>query len=40
VTLALKINSLVGTDRAASSLSLVAATGSLVALVANPCSGG
>jgi MFS family permease len=39
VTLALKINSLVGTDRAASSLSLVAATGSLVALVANPLFG-
>ncbi|HWI01682.1 MAG TPA: MFS transporter [Propionibacteriaceae bacterium] len=39
VTLALKINSLVGTDRAASSLSLIAATGSLVALVANPLFG-
>jgi len=39
VTLALKINSLVGADRAASSLSLVAATGSLVALVANPLFG-
>src|SRR3954447_21039651 len=39
VTLALKINSLVGTDRAASNLSLVAATGSLVALVANPLFG-
>src|SRR5688572_23483537 len=39
VTLALKVNSLVGTDRAASSLSLVAATGSLVALVANPLFG-
>jgi len=36
VTLALKVNSLVGVDRAASSLSVVAATGSLVALVANP----
>jgi MFS family permease len=39
VTLALKINSLVGTDRAASSLSLIAAAGSLVALVANPLFG-
>ena len=39
VTLALKVNSLVGADRAASSLSLVAATGSLVALVANPLFG-
>jgi MFS family permease len=36
VTLALKVNSLVGADRAGSSLSLIAATGSLVALVANP----
>src|SRR4051794_22034709 len=39
VTLALKVNSLVGADRAATSLSLVAATGSLVALVANPLFG-
>jgi MFS family permease len=39
VTLALKVNSLVGTDRAASNLSLIAATGSLVALVANPLFG-
>jgi MFS family permease len=39
VTLALKINALVGADRAASSLSVVAATGSLVALVANPLCG-
>lgn len=39
VTLALKIDSLVGGDRAASSLSLVAATGSLVALAANPLFG-
>ena len=39
VTLALKVNSLVGADRAASSLSVVAATGSLVALVANPLFG-
>ena len=36
VTLALKVNALVGTDRAAASLSLVAATGSLVAMVAQP----
>jgi MFS family permease len=39
VTLALKVNLLVGADRAAASLSLVAATGSLVALVANPLFG-
>src|SRR3954447_12867140 len=39
VTLAPKVNSLVGADRAAASLSLVAATGSLVALVANPLFG-
>ena len=39
VTLALKINSLVGTDRAATSLSLVAGVGSLVALVGNPLFG-
>jgi MFS family permease len=39
VTLALKVNSLVGAERAGSSLSLVAATGSLVALVANPLFG-
>jgi MFS family permease len=39
VTLALKIDSLVDADRAASNLSLVAATGSLVALVANPLFG-
>src|SRR3954470_17895529 len=36
VTLALKVNALVGTDRAPNSLSLVAATGSLVAMVGNP----
>jgi MFS family permease len=36
VTLALKVNSLVGADRAAARLSLVAAAGSLIALVANP----
>jgi MFS family permease len=39
VTLALKVSSLVDADRAASSLSLIAATGSLVALVANPLFG-
>jgi MFS family permease len=39
VTLALKVDSLVGTDRAASSLSLIAATGSMLALVANPMFG-
>jgi MFS family permease len=39
VTLALKVNSLVDADRAASSLSLVAATGSLLALFANPLFG-
>jgi MFS family permease len=39
VTLALKVNSLVGTERAASSLSLIAAAGSLVGLVANPLFG-
>jgi MFS family permease len=39
VTLALKVDSLVGADRAASSLSFIAATGSLVALVANPLFG-
>jgi MFS family permease len=39
VTLALKVDSLVGDDRAASSLSLIAATGSFVALVANPMFG-
>ena len=39
VTLALKVNSLVGTDRAASSLSLIAATGSFVALLCNPLFG-
>ena len=36
VTLALKVNSLVGTDRAPNSLSLIAATGSVVAMVSNP----
>ncbi len=36
VTLALKVNSLVGTDRAPDNLSLVAASGSLVAMVGNP----
>jgi MFS family permease len=36
VTLALKVNSLVGIDRAPASLGLVTGTGSLLALVANP----
>jgi MFS family permease len=36
VTLALKVNSLVGIDRAPSSLALVAGTGALVAMVGNP----
>src|SRR5215218_6602016 len=36
VTLALKINSLVGIERAPSSLALVAGLGALVAMVANP----
>jgi MFS family permease len=36
VTLALKINSLVGTDRAPNSLALVAGVGSLVAVFGNP----
>ncbi len=36
VTLALKVNALVGTERAPNSLSLIAATGSLVAMVGNP----
>src|SRR5699024_5184574 len=39
VTLALKINSLVGTERAAGGLSLVAGVGSAVALVGNPLLG-
>ncbi|MBF4764465.1 MFS transporter [Nocardioides islandensis] len=39
VTLALKVNALVGTDRGADSLSLVASVGSFVALVANPLFG-
>ena len=39
VTLALKVNSLVGTERAPNSLSLIAATGSLVAMVGNPFCG-
>src|SRR5205085_165275 len=39
VTLALKVDSLLGADRAAGGLSLVAASGSLVALVANPLFG-
>ena len=36
VTLALKVNSLVGTDKAPSSLALVAGVGSLLAMFANP----
>ncbi len=36
VTLALKVNSLVGAEEAATSLSLVAGVGSLVAIVSNP----
>ena len=36
VTLALKVNSLVGTERAPNNLSLIAAVGSLVAMVGNP----
>ena len=36
VTLALKVNSLVGIERAPASLALVTGTGSLLALVANP----
>jgi MFS family permease len=39
VTLALKINTLVGTERAPSSLALVAGTGSLLAMFANPLFG-
>ncbi len=39
VTLALKINSLVGTARAPTSLSLVAGVGALLAMVANPIFG-
>ena len=39
VTLALKVDSLVGTDQAPNSLSLVAAIGSLVAMVGNPLFG-
>jgi hypothetical protein len=36
VTLALKVNSLVGVDQAPKSLSLVAGVGSLLAIFANP----
>ena len=36
VTLALKVNSLVGIDRAPASLSLIAGVGALVSIVANP----
>jgi MFS family permease len=39
VTLALKVNSLVGIDRAPNSLALVAGVGSLVAMVGNPVFG-
>jgi MFS family permease len=39
VTLALKVNSLVGTERAPNSLSLIAATGSFLAMVGNPLFG-
>jgi MFS family permease len=39
VTLALKVVALVGTDRAPDSLSLVAGTGALVAMVGNPIAG-
>jgi len=39
VTLALKVNSLVGTDRAPNSLALVAGVGSLVAVFGNPLFG-
>jgi len=39
VTLALKVDSLAGIDKAPSSLALVAGVGSLVALFANPCFG-
>jgi MFS family permease len=39
VTLALKVNSLVGIRRAPDSLALVAAIGALVAMVGNPCFG-
>ena len=39
VTLALKVNALVGTDRAPASLALVAGTGSLLAMFANPIFG-
>lgn len=40
VSLSLKVNSLVGIDRAPASLSLVAGTGALLALFANPFFGG
>jgi MFS family permease len=36
VTLALKVNSLVGTERAPTSVALVAGVGSLLAIVSNP----
>lgn len=40
VSLSLKVNSLVGIDRAPASLSLVAGTGALLAMFANPFSAG
>jgi len=40
VTLALKINSLVGIEQAPNSLALVAGVGAAVAMVGNPCSAG
>lgn len=39
VTLALKVNDLVGTDQAAKDLALVAGVGSLLAMVSNPLFG-
>src|SRR6478752_3683140 len=39
VTLALKINALVGIERAPAALRIVTGTGSLLSLVANPCFG-
>jgi hypothetical protein len=39
VTLALKVDSLVGIEQAPNSLALVAGIGALVAVVGNPCTG-
>ena len=39
VTLALKVNSLVGIEQAPSSLAVVTGTGALLAMVGNPCFG-